>query len=81
MKKIAISLFALFALTACSKVTTENYEKLKVAMKKSDVESILGAGDCKEGTLQTECIWGNDAKHIKITFVADKVLLFSEKGL
>lgn len=81
MKKI-ILIAAVFLLSACSKVTLENYEQIQVGMDKKQIEAILGnASQCDEKTLHTNCTWGDDSKNIKVTFVADKVTLFSEQGL
>lgn len=81
MKKLLI-IAAMLSLTACSKVTIENYEKIKIGMDKSEVVAMLGEADnCVEKTLHTNCVWGNDAKHIKITLVSNKVTLYSKTGL
>ncbi|AIY65490.1 MULTISPECIES: lipoprotein [Pseudoalteromonas] len=82
MKKLLITAAALLTLTACSKVTLENYEKIKVGQNKEEVEAILGgASKCEEKTMHTDCTWGNDSTNIKVTFVGGKVTLYSEKGL
>ena len=81
MKKTLI-IASLLALTACSKVTPENYEQISVGMDKSEVEALLGsASQCEEKTMHIDCVWGNDSTNIKVTFVGDKVTLHSEKGL
>lgn len=81
MKKLLI-IAAMLSLTACSKVTMENYEKIKIGMDKSVVVAMLGEADnCVEKTLHTNCVWGNDAKNIKITLVSNKVTLYSKMGL
>lgn len=80
-KGLLVAAIAL-SLTACGKVTLENYEKIKVGMNKTELEAILGSADkCEEKTMHTNCTWGDDSKNIKVTFVADKVTLFAEKGL
>ncbi|KAA1155566.1 DUF3862 domain-containing protein [Pseudoalteromonas sp. FUC4] len=81
MKKLLI-IAATLSLAACSKVSLENYEKIKVGMDKTEVETILGSADnCVEKTLHTNCIWGDEAKNIEITLVSDKVTLYSRHGL
>ena len=82
MKKyLSIAAIAL-TLTACSKVTIENYDKVKVGMDKTEIEQLLGSADsCEEKTLYTNCIWGSADKNITATIVADKVTLYSKKGL
>jgi hypothetical protein len=82
MKKyLSIAAIAL-TLTACSKVTTENYEKVKVGMDKTEIEQLLGSADtCEEKTLHTNCVWGSADKNITATIVGGKVTLYSKKGL
>ncbi len=65
MKKyLSIAAIAL-TLTACSKVTTENYNKIKVGMDKTEIEQLLGSADsCEEKTLHTNCVWGSSNKNI-----------------
>lgn len=73
---------ALLTLTACSKVTLENYDKISPGMKMSEVETILGSADeCIEKTLHTSCVWGNEDKNVEITLVSDRVTLYSQNGL
>ena len=81
MKKLLI-IAATLSLAACSKVTVENYEKIKIGMDKAEVEAVLGSADnCVEKTLHTNCVWGDESKNIEITLVSDKVTLYSKQGL
>lgn len=68
-------------LAGCSKVNIENFEKIEIGMDKAEVETILGGADsCVEKTLHSECVWGSDSKNIKVTFVSNKVTLYSNHG-
>jgi hypothetical protein len=81
MKKLII-IAGLLTLAGCSKVTLENYNKVEVGMDKAALEQILGSADnCEEKTLHTNCTWGDDNKHIKVTLVTEKVTLYTKKGL
>ncbi|AQQ01664.1 DUF3862 domain-containing protein [Pseudoalteromonas aliena] len=81
MKKLLI-IATLLSLAACSKVSQENYEKIKIGMDKADVETLLGSADnCVEKTLHTNCVWGDETRNIEITLVSDKVTLYSKHGL
>ncbi|RZQ52067.1 DUF3862 domain-containing protein [Pseudoalteromonas phenolica] len=81
MKKLLL-VAALLTLAGCSKVNKENYDKIKVGMDKTEVEAIIGSADsCEEKTLHTNCVWGSEEENITITFVTNKVTLFSSKGL
>lgn len=73
---------ALAALTGCSKVTRENYDKLKMGMDYAEVVQLLGDPETCEATMgMKSCTWGKDPKIIKIRLVADKVILFESQGL
>lgn len=79
-----IILLAFFLVTAvgCSKVSKENYDKLKVGMTYEEVRGILGNPDGCSETLGTKsCIWGDDKKRIGVSFIASKAVAFSSKGL
>ncbi|QJR79542.1 DUF3862 domain-containing protein [Alteromonas pelagimontana] len=69
--------------TACSKVSKENYEKLDAGMTQQQVEDVLGSADnCKKTLGTLSCVWGQESeKHIKVMFMADKAVTFSYEGL
>ena len=72
----------LLLLTACSKLTNENYEQLKAGMSQEEVEAVLGSPDACSDSLATKCTWGDEnGKHISVRFVADKAVGFSKKDL
>ncbi len=77
-----VALLVSIVLTGCSKLNTENYDKIKVGMDYQQVVKIIGAPDKCDAALGTKsCVWGNDQKNIKIKFVADKVILPTMKGI
>lgn len=78
-----LTVFAAFFLTiSCSKLTTENYEQLKMGMEYNEVVKILGQADECSGAIGIKlCIWGDSKKNIKVNFAGDKIILFSAKGL
>ena len=83
-KKVLISflLFSLLFVLNCSKLTQENYEKIKLGMAYEEVADILGqAQECNSSIGVTNCRWESSGKSIKVQFIADKVVLFSAKGL
>ncbi|MBC3767490.1 outer membrane protein assembly factor BamE domain-containing protein [Neptunicella marina] len=82
MKKQLIVL-ACLCLSACSKVTMENYDKLEVGMSQQDVKSLLGAPDaCEEKFGTNSCIWGDkSSRFIKVSFIADKAVFFEKNAL
>ncbi len=72
---------ALFAV-ACSKLTPENYNKLKMGMPYDDVVALIGGPDkCDAAMGMKDCTWGGEKKQINVKFLNEKVILFSGKGL
>jgi hypothetical protein len=66
----------------CSKVSKENYDKLKVGMPYEEVVSIIGSPDgCSETFGTKTCLWGNEKRRIGVSFIASKAMAFSSKGL
>ena len=79
---IALFIFSSIFLLDCSKLTQENYEKIKLGMQYEEVVDILGqAQECDSSIGMTNCRWESNGKYIQIQFIADKVVLFSAKGL
>ena len=80
---LALLLAALLVtVTGCSKLTTENYDQLKIGMSYSQVIALLGKADECSGAIGLKnCRWGNDKKNIVVNFAGDKVILFAAQGL
>ena len=75
-----IALLALLA--ACSKVTVENYNKIKVGMSYAEVEQILGKPDkCSDLMTARNCNWGDARSYVNVSFVGDKVVLFGSENI
>ena len=67
---------------ACSKVSKENYDQLKVGMDYDEVVSIVGSPDsCSEALGAKNCRWGTETRYIKVTFIADKTTMLGHYGL
>ena len=78
----AVFIFCFLFLSSCSKLTQQNYEKIKPGMGYEEVTDILGqAQECDSSIGMTSCRWESGGKYIRIQFIADKVVLFSAKGL
>jgi len=72
----------LILLAACSKITQENYDKLKMGMDYQEAVNILGEPEqCQELLAAKSCVWGKAPKTITIQLVAEKVILFQAEGL
>jgi hypothetical protein len=66
----------------CDNLTQENYNKVKVGMSLQEVEKLLGSSPtCDSAVGMKHCTWGSAEKHVKVQFVADKVAMYSAKGL
>ena len=80
---VVICMFSLLALTGCSNVNKENYDKIKIGMSYEEVVGVLGKPNtCEDPVLKTKsCMWGSSDKQIKIKFVADIVTWRSSKGI
>jgi hypothetical protein len=77
-----LSLALCFLVVSCSNLSQENYEKIKVGMSYPEVEKILGSNPkCNSAVGVKTCTWGSEEKHVKVQFVADKVVMYSSKGL
>jgi len=82
MKKCFGLFLGLLALTACSKLTLENYDKLHAGMSFEEVGGIIGKPDaCSEVLVGRVCVWGTEEEGISATFVAGKLLTTSAKNL
>lgn len=79
----AVLLAVLLALSACSKLTTENYDKVKVGMSFEEVSALLGKADeCNDAMVARSCRWGDPAqRHIVVNFVGNSVVLKSAEKL
>jgi hypothetical protein len=73
---------ALLLVAACSKLTVENYDRLKAGLTFAEVKQLLGEPTrCDEAVGLRKCVWGDDARHITVSFAADRVVVFAGKGL
>ena len=72
-------------MSACSKVTPDNYAKVSAGMTRDEVHAILGKPDDAGGggigdlTLTTET-WKGNKQTINVTFAGNKVALKSING-
>lgn len=80
--RIALAALGLLVLSACSKVTSENYAKVEAGMNREQVYALLGKPDEVNGSaigrleMSAETWRGRDY-HVAITFMGDKVTLKS----
>jgi len=80
--RLIAGLLLLVMLLGCSKLTQENYSKIRMGMEYAEVVRILGKPDtCSDVMFAKNCVWGNEQKNITVNFVADKVILSTSKNL
>jgi hypothetical protein len=78
----ALVLCSLAILCGCSRLTMENYAKIKMGIEYSEVVKILGKPDsCSEALFVRSCIWGDEQKNITVNFAGDKVILFTSRNI
>lgn len=76
-----ITILALLA-AACSRVTQENYEKLKPGMTYDEVAQVLGRPEkCSETMGVKSCLWGNEQSNISANFVGNKAILCGSQNI
>jgi len=69
-------------LSACSKLTTANYERISLGTSFDDVQGMLGTPtQCNDTLAMRACVWGDAARNIRVSFVAGKAVLFSAHNL
>lgn len=77
-----LTLLLFMQLMACSQLTQENYDKVKMGMSFQEVEKLLGTGStCDSVMVMKSCTWGTDQTYVKIQFMSDKVVMHAAKGL
>jgi hypothetical protein len=70
------------AAAGCSKLTVENYDRIKVGMAYEEVKALIGApNQCSDVLTVKSCTWGDEKRHVQVSFVADKVVLFTSENL
>ncbi len=77
---IIIGLILLF--NGCSKVTKENYDKIKSGMTYEETVKVLGKPEgCSETLGISNCEWKDGDAKIAITFISDQVTIAVAEGL
>jgi len=80
--RLLVVTLILLIIAGCSKLTMENYDKLKIGMAYNEVVNTIGSPEkCSDVMGVRNCEWGNEKKSINVTFAGDKVLFFTSNGL
>lgn len=68
--------------TACGNVNMDNFNKIQAGMGYDEVAQLLGdADECSSAIGMKNCRWGSETRNIRVQFIADKVVAFSQEGL
>ncbi len=77
-----LALCTVLALTACNKLSMDNYQRLQAGQTFDEVVAIIGQPTkCDETIGIRQCQWGDDQHGISGNFVGGKALLFAAKNL
>ena len=69
-------------LAACSQLTVENYDKLKIGMPYTEVKQLLGTpARCIDLLGVKSCTWGDDKRYITVNFLGDQVVIFNAENI
>lgn len=82
IKGRCLLLLGALALAGCDKVNQDNFARLEAGMKRGEVEQLLGKPtECSGALAFTSCTWGDQERFISVQYAADKVMMFSGRGL
>jgi hypothetical protein len=80
--RMVLAMGLLLVTLGCSKLTIENYSQISAGMRYEEVTQLLGKPDaCDDVMGVRNCRWGDDRRSVNVSFVADKVLLYSSSNL
>jgi hypothetical protein len=82
MKRLPLVILLLLALTACSRLTAENYDRIEVAMGYDEVKQIIGEPThCDDVLGVKQCTWGDESQHIKVSFVGGRATFMTARNV
>lgn len=82
LSRIALVACACLAVAACSKLSAENYAKIKVGMAYADVTATIGSpASCSDTAGFKVCKWGDEKSGATVRFAADKVVMHSADNI
>jgi hypothetical protein len=80
--RLAAVVIAGLAAAGCSKLTPENYAKLKPGLKYDEVTAILGSPSrCDDLMGFKSCRWGDDRRNVTVRFAGDQAVLYSAENV
>ena len=80
--KLILSIVLILLATACSRLTQDNYEKLKPGMTYDEVTQILGRpANCNDLLGMKNCTWGDEQHNISANFMGGKAILHASQNI
>lgn len=80
--RMVLAMGLLLVTLGCSRLTIENYNQISSGMRYEEVTQLLGKPDaCDDVMGVRNCRWGDDTRSVNVSFVSDKVLLYSSSNL
>jgi hypothetical protein len=82
MRNTAIVAIVALLAAGCSRLTAENYGKVKVGMSYAEVTAVLGSpASCDDAAGFRSCRWGDEKRHATVRFVGDRVVLHTAENI
>lgn len=80
--KLSIPVVMMLALSACSRLTVENYDKLKEGMTYEEVTNLIGKPtECTEALMIRHCEWRDGERTVSVSFLGGKATLFAAEKI
>ena len=80
--RTALTIAIALSVIACSKVTAENYAKIKSGQTYGEVVEFLGKPTrCDDIAGFRSCIWGDEKSNITVRFAGGSVILHSATNI
>lgn len=77
-----LCLLGALALGGCTRLTAENYDKLRAGMSFAEVKKIIGTPTiCDDVMTLKRCVWRSDDRSITVGLASDKVVWLNAENL
>ena len=82
LRSVPIALAGCVLLFGCSKLTNENYSKIRIGMSFGQVTELIGKPkSCDDVIGVKSCRWGEGSASVSINFVGDQVVLHTAENI
>ena len=81
-KPFLAELLLVASVVGCTHVNQDAFSQLDAGMSIEDVEGILGKPEsCRDQLGRLECIWRDKGREIRVSYIDQKVVVYSASGL